>query len=60
MILAAVWMVLGWMIFVVLTDIVLFVWACRKGQFKNIEAAKFKMLEDREHEPWPDCKGGKK
>jgi nitrogen fixation-related uncharacterized protein len=29
------------------------IWAWRTGQFKNIEEAKYRMLDDREPEPWP-------
>jgi cbb3-type cytochrome oxidase maturation protein len=47
------WVFLGWMIFVVLTGAVFLLWAWRSGQFKNVEEAKYRMLEDREPEPWP-------
>jgi cbb3-type cytochrome oxidase maturation protein len=30
------------------------VWAWRSGQFRNVEEAKYRMLDDREPEPWPD------
>lgn len=49
-----VWVFLGWMIFVVFTAIGFLIWAWRSGQFKNIEEAKYRMLEDREPEPWPE------
>jgi nitrogen fixation-related uncharacterized protein len=42
------------MIFVVGTGIALLIWGWRTGQFKNIEEAKYRMLEDREPEPWPE------
>jgi hypothetical protein len=54
------WVVLGWMIFVPLTVITMIIYAWKTGQFKNIEEAKYKMLEDKEPEPWPDRKGGSK
>jgi cbb3-type cytochrome oxidase maturation protein len=54
-----IWVVIGWMAFVILTGIVMFVWGWKRGQFKDIEEAKYKMLEDREPEDWPDRKGGK-
>lgn len=54
------WVVLGWMIFVPLTVISMIIYAWKTGQFKHIEEAKYKMLEDREPEPWPDRKGGSK
>ena len=47
------WVVVGWMAFVALTGIVLMVWGWRRGQFRDIEEAKYRMLEDREPEPWP-------
>ena len=51
------WMVVGWMVFVVLTGIAFLIWGWKSGQFKNIEEAKYRMLEDREPEPWPQRKG---
>jgi nitrogen fixation-related uncharacterized protein len=48
------WVFLGWMIFVVGTGLVLLIWGWRTGQFKNIEEAKYRMLEDREPAPWPE------
>jgi len=52
------WMFVGWMAFVILTGIVLLIWGWKRGQFKNIEEAKYRMLEDKEPEPWPDRNGG--
>jgi nitrogen fixation-related uncharacterized protein len=55
------WVFLGWMVFVVFTGVVFLVWAWKNGQFRNIEEAKYRMLEDREPEPWPESekkKGG--
>jgi nitrogen fixation-related uncharacterized protein len=54
------WVVLGWMIFVPITAIALIIWAWKTGQFKNIEEAKYRMLEDKEPEAWPDVKGKSK
>jgi cbb3-type cytochrome oxidase maturation protein len=51
------WMVVGWMVFVVLTGIAFLIWGWKSGQFTNIEEAKYRMLEDREPEPWPQRKG---
>lgn len=51
------WIVTGWMIFVALTGIAMLVWGWKRGQFKDIEEAKYRMLEDREPEAWPDKKG---
>jgi nitrogen fixation-related uncharacterized protein len=52
------WIVVGWMGFVALTTVIMIVWGWRRGQFKDIEEAKYRMLEDREPEPWPDSRGG--
>ena len=30
-----------------------FVWGWRSGQFRDVEASKRTMLEDRDPEPWP-------
>ena len=51
------WMVVGWIVFVVLTGIAFLIWGWKSGQFTNIEEAKYRMLEDREPEPWPQRKG---
>ena len=53
------WVVVGWMGFVVLMGIIMLIWGWKHGQFKDIEEAKYRMLEDREPEPWPEPKGGK-
>ena len=50
------WVVVGWMGFVALTAIVLMVWGWCRGQFRDVEEAKYKMLRDREPEPWPGQK----
>ncbi len=52
------WVVVGWMVLVALSGVVFFIWGLAKGQFKDIEEAKYRMLEDREPEPWPHQKGG--
>jgi cbb3-type cytochrome oxidase maturation protein len=52
------WVVVGWMAFVALTGVVFLVWGWRRGQFRDIEEAKYRMLEEREPEPWPKRKGG--
>jgi nitrogen fixation-related uncharacterized protein len=44
------------MAFVTFTGIVLLVWGWTHGQFRDIEAAKYSMLEEREPEPWPGRK----
>ena len=53
------WVVVGWMLFVILTGIVMLVWGWKHDQFKDIEEAKYKMLEDQEPQDWLDPKGGK-
>jgi hypothetical protein len=52
------WAFLLWMIFVVLSGVVLLAWGWRTGQFRNIEEAKYRMLEDREPKGWPGREGG--
>lgn len=42
-----------WGVLVTLSAIGLAVWGWRQGQFRNIEAPKYTMLEDREPAPWP-------
>ena len=51
------WAFLVWLGFVILSGIVLLIWGWRHGQFKDIEAAKYRMLEDKEPEPWSHQKG---
>jgi cbb3-type cytochrome oxidase maturation protein len=55
------WVVVGWMLFVILTSLAFLVWGWRTGQFRDIEEPKYRMLEDREPQPWPDnkTKGGR-
>lgn len=52
------WLIVGWMILVALTGVGFFIWGWRTGQFRDIEEAKYRMLEEREPEPWPHQKGG--
>jgi nitrogen fixation-related uncharacterized protein len=54
------WVVLGWMIFVAFTGVVFMIWGWKTGQFRNVEEAKYHMLEDHEPEPWPQQEGGKR
>jgi nitrogen fixation-related uncharacterized protein len=51
------WVVFGWMLFVAITAIIMLVWGWRRGQFEDIEAAKYTMLEDRDPVPWSDREG---
>jgi len=54
------WVVVGWMVFVITIGIFSIIWGWRHGQFRNIEEAKYRMLDDREPEPWPVKEGGHK
>lgn len=47
------WVVVGWMAFVSFTGVLLMLWGFKTHQFKDIEEPKYRMLEDREPEPWP-------
>jgi nitrogen fixation-related uncharacterized protein len=46
------WVVVGWMVFVALTGVALMIWGWKRGQFRDIEEAKYRMLEEREPAPW--------
>ena len=48
-----VWLIVSWMVFMVVIGVVLFAWGWRSGQFRDVEASKRAMLEDRDPEPWP-------
>lgn len=55
------WIVVGWMALVALIALLLFWWGWRTGQFKDVEKAKYRMLEDIDPQPWPgrdNDKGG--
>ena len=47
----------GGMIVIALTALGFLIWGLLTGQFKDVEEAKYKMLEDKEPEPWPHQKG---
>jgi cbb3-type cytochrome oxidase maturation protein len=51
------WVVVGWMALVSFTGVLFLIWGWKNGQFKDIEGAKYRMLEDREPEAWPEQKG---
>jgi nitrogen fixation-related uncharacterized protein len=51
------WAVVGWMALVAFIAILFLIWGWRTGQFRNIEEPKYRMLEDKEPEPWPDSEG---
>ena len=53
------WVVVGWMALVSVTGVLFLVWGWKNGQFKDVEDVKYRMLEDREPEAWPEQKGGK-
>ena len=48
-----VWLIASWMLFMVVVGIAFFVWGWRNGQFRDLEESKYRMLEDRDSEPWP-------
>jgi nitrogen fixation-related uncharacterized protein len=52
------WVVFGWMVFVAITAVVMIIYGWRTGQFKDVEEAKYRMLEDHEPQAWPGRKGG--
>lgn len=56
MMLLGLWVLIGGMVVVALTGIVFFIWGWENGQFRDIEEAKYRMLEDKDPEPWPDRK----
>ncbi len=51
------WMVVGWMVVVTFSGVAFLVWGWKNGQFRNIEEAKYRMLEEKDPEPWPKRKG---
>jgi len=51
------WVFLIWLGFVILTGIILLVWGWRRGQFVNVEEAKYAVLDEKTPEPWPHQKG---
>jgi cbb3-type cytochrome oxidase maturation protein len=53
-------LLLFWVGSAALIALALFIWGRRSGQFRDIEEAKYRMLEDREPEPWPGRNGSPK
>jgi nitrogen fixation-related uncharacterized protein len=53
-----IWFLVAWMILMACIGIAFLVWGWWKGQFRNIEEPKYRMLEEREPEPWPRRKRG--
>lgn len=51
------WVVFGWMVLVALIGVAFLIWGWKQGQFEDIEEAKYRMLEDKEPEPWPGREG---
>ena len=49
--------VIGGMIVIALIAVIFLVWGISSGQFKDVEEAKYQMLEDKEPQPWPHQKG---
>lgn len=52
------WVVVGWMLFVVLSGIIFLVWGIEHKQFEDVEEPKYRMLEETEPAPWPGREGG--
>ncbi|WP_162141307.1 cbb3-type cytochrome oxidase assembly protein [Paucidesulfovibrio longus] len=52
------WVLLGFSAFVISVGLVLLGWGLRSGQFRNVEQAKFEMLDDRDPAPWPTNEPG--
>ncbi len=46
------WVVVGWMFFMMLAVIFAIIWGLKHHQFDDIEEAKYRMLEDKEPQPW--------
>ena len=44
---------IGWSLLMLITSFAFFFWAKESGQLKNVEKAKFDMLEEKEPLPWP-------
>jgi nitrogen fixation-related uncharacterized protein len=43
----------AWLAFMAITVVAFVIWAFREGQLKDVEEPKYRMLQDREPEPWP-------
>jgi nitrogen fixation-related uncharacterized protein len=43
---------------IALIAVIFLIWGIRNDQFKNVEEAKYTMLEDKEPEPWTNQKEG--
>ena len=53
-----IWLLIGWMILMAFIGIAFLVWGWRKGQFRDIESPKYRMLDENEPQPWPRKKRG--
>jgi nitrogen fixation-related uncharacterized protein len=51
------WLVVFWMIFVAIIGLVMLWYGWATGQFKTIEEPKYRMLQEREPEAWPEKTG---
>jgi cbb3-type cytochrome oxidase maturation protein len=47
-----VWLIVMWMAFMVLVAGAFILWGWRNGQFRDVEASKYRMLDDRDPAPW--------
>jgi cbb3-type cytochrome oxidase maturation protein len=50
------WMLVAWMILMACIGIGFLVWGWQSGQFHDIEEPKYRMLDEKEPEPWPGRK----
>jgi cbb3-type cytochrome oxidase maturation protein len=53
------WVVVGWMAFVMLSGLAFIAWGLKSGQFDDVEEPKYRMLEDHDPADWPDKPSGK-
>jgi cbb3-type cytochrome oxidase maturation protein len=48
------WAFVGWLLLITLMGVCALFWGWQSGQFKDIEAPKYRVLEEREPAPWPN------
>jgi nitrogen fixation-related uncharacterized protein len=48
---------IGGIAIIAISAVAFLIWGFSTGQFKDVEEVKYKMLKDREPEPWPHQKG---
>lgn len=52
-----VFVLIAGMTVIVLIALAFLIWGVRNKQFKDVEEAKYSMLEDKEPQPWPHQEG---